>query len=109
MIINFDRSDDQFQEQQKNELMQYISQQKPEILASIAQSAPLEVKQAITHNVMGLVGMLPAEGFGCQITTNKENLANLLASAMMTGYFLSQVEKRMDLEEVFGTTDRLDR
>jgi hypothetical protein len=108
MIINFDRFDDNTQEQQKNDLMKYISQQKPEILASIAQSAPPEVKQVITHNVMGLVGMLPTEGFGCQITTNKENLANLLASAMMTGYFLSQVEKRMDLEDVFGNADSLD-
>jgi hypothetical protein len=108
MIINFDRSDDHSQEQLKNDLMQYISQQKPEILASIAQSAPPEVKQVITQNVTGLIGMLPTEGFSCQITTNKENLANLLASAMMTGYFLSQVEKRMGLEEVFGNTDSVD-
>jgi hypothetical protein len=108
MIINFDRSDDNFQKQQKNGLMQYISQQKPETLASIAQSAPPEVKQAIDQNVMGLVGMLPTEGFNSQITTNKENLANLLASAMMTGYFLGQVEKRMGLEELFHNTESLD-
>ncbi|HEY9796894.1 MAG TPA: DUF760 domain-containing protein, partial [Leptolyngbyaceae cyanobacterium] len=31
--------------------------------------------------------------------TDRENLAGLLASAMMTGYFLRQMEQRMELEE----------
>ena len=46
--------------------------------------------------------MLPSGDFNVKVTTDRENLANLLASAMMTGYFLSQVEKRMDLEESFS-------
>jgi len=43
--------------------------------------------------------MLPSEHFNVQITTDRENLAGLLASAMMTGYFLRQMEQRMELEE----------
>jgi hypothetical protein len=43
--------------------------------------------------------MLPSESFNVQITTDRENLAGLLASAMMTGYFLRQMEQRMELEE----------
>jgi hypothetical protein len=38
-----------------------------------------------------------------QIVTDRDNLAGLLASAMMTGYFLRKMEQRMELEtSVFG-------
>jgi hypothetical protein len=33
-----------------------------------------------------------------KIQTSRDNLAGLLASAMMTGYFLRQMEQRMELE-----------
>jgi hypothetical protein len=32
------------------------------------------------------------------VQTSRDNLAGLLASAMMTGYFLRQMEQRMELE-----------
>ncbi|MGL4884246.1 MAG: DUF760 domain-containing protein [Waterburya sp.] len=99
MIFNFDFLDSEAQEQNYNTLMQYLRQQHPEVLAQIAQSASPDVKQIISQNVQGLVGMLPAGDFNVKVTTDRENLAHLLASAMMTGYFLCQMEKRMDLEE----------
>ena len=99
MIFNFDFSNSEHQDRQQNTLMEYLRQQHPEILAQIAQSASPEVKQIISHNVQGLVGMLPSGDFNIKVTTDRENLAHLLASAMMTGYFLCQMEKRMDLEE----------
>ena len=99
MIFNFDFSNSEAQEQQYNTLMQYLRQQHPEVLAQIAQSASPDVKQIISQNVQGLVGMLPSGDFNIKVTTDRENLAHLLASAMMTGYFLCQMEKRMDLEE----------
>jgi len=107
MIFNFDFSDSESPQQEEvhNTLMQYLRQQHPEILSKIAQSASPEIKQIISHNVQGLVGMLPSEDFNVKVTTDRENLANLLASAMMTGYFLSQVEKRMDLEESFSESN----
>jgi hypothetical protein len=47
--------------------------------------------------------MLPGEQFEVKIQTNRDNLAGLLASAMMTGYFLRQMEQRMELETtLFG-------
>ena len=98
MIFNFDFLNSEQQEQNYNTLMQYLRQQNPEVLAQIAQSASPDVKQIISQNVQGLVGMLPAGDFNVKITTDRENLAHLLASAMMTGYFLCQIEKRMDLE-----------
>jgi hypothetical protein len=42
--------------------------------------------------------MLPGEQFEVKIQASRDNLAGLLASAMMTGYFLRQMEQRMELE-----------
>ncbi|MBD2344739.1 DUF760 domain-containing protein [Anabaena subtropica] len=83
-----------------NQLLKYLQHQSPEVLARVAQSVSPEIKQIISQNVQGLVGMLPAENFNVQITTDKENLAGLLASAMMTGYFLRQMEQRMQLDHL---------
>lgn len=81
-----------------NELLNYLQHQPPEVLTRVAQSVSGEIKQIISHNVQGLVGVLPSDGFNVQINTDRENLAGLLASAMMTGYFLRQMEQRMELE-----------
>lgn len=92
---------------QSNTLLQYLQKQNPELLNHIAQSASPEIKEIISQNVQGLIGMLPSEEFNMYITTERDNLANLLASAMMTGYFLRQVEHRRDLETVLSDTESL--
>jgi hypothetical protein len=85
-----------------NELLKYLQHQSPEVLSRVAQSVSGEIKQIIAHNVQGLVGVLPGDGFNVQVTTDRENLAGLLASAMMTGYFLRQMEQRMELEHTIS-------
>ena len=107
MIFNFDFNSSNTQDQQENNLIEYLRQQQPEVLARIAQSASPEIKEIISQNVQGLVGMLPSGDFNIKVTTDRENLAHLLASAMMTGYFLCQVEKRMDLEESLSGAEPL--
>ncbi len=87
-------------EEYPNQLLKYLQHQSPEVLARVAQSVSPEIKQIISQNVQGLVGMLPAESFNVQITTDRENLAGILASAMMTGYFLRQMEQRMQLDHL---------
>jgi hypothetical protein len=91
----------------KNTLVEYLQKQHPDTLERIAQSATPEIREIITHNVQGLLGGLPTEGFNVQIVSDRHNLANLLASAMMTGYFLCQMEKRKDLEQNLADTDSL--
>lgn len=93
------------EEVQDNSLLKYLQNQPPEVLARVAKSVSPEIKQIISQNVQGLVGVLPSEAFNVQITTDRDNLAGLLASAMMTGYFLRQMEQRMELEScVIGTS-----
>ena len=86
-----------------NPLLKYLQNQTPEVLERVANSASPAVKQIISQNVRGLVGKLPSENFNVQIVTDTENLAGLLASAMMTGYFLRRMEQRMELD---GTLDQ---
>jgi hypothetical protein len=95
---NFDFFGGDAEESQANQLLKYLQHQSPEVLARVARSVSPEIKQIISQNVQGLVGVLPSEAFNVQITTDRENLAGLLASAMMTGYFLRRMEQRMELE-----------
>jgi len=90
------------EEHDANQLLQYLQHQPPEVLAQVAKSVTSEVKEIISHNVQGLVGMLPSEAFNVKITTDRDNFAGLLASAMMTGYFLRQMEQRMQMETLLS-------
>jgi CheY-specific phosphatase CheX len=99
MVFNPDFLSSQTEDEQTNQLLNYLQHQSPDVLSRVAKSASPEIQQIISQNVQGLVGMLPSENFNVQITTDRENLAGLLASAMMTGYFLRQMEQRMELEE----------
>lgn len=91
-----------------NSLIQYLQEQSPDVLHRVARSASGDIQDIIRHNVQGLLGMLPSEHFEVKIQTNRENMAGLLASAMMTGYFLRQMEQRMELESSLLGSDDLD-
>jgi len=91
-----------------NPLLAYLRQQSPETLDTIARSVTPEVRQIIAQNVQNLVGVLPEPNFHVSISTDRENLAGMLGSAMMTGYFLSQMETRMKLDRSFQSTARPD-
>ena len=51
--------------------------------------------------------MLPGEQFEVKVTSSRDNFASLLASAMMTGYFLRQMEQRKELEESLFADDEM--
>jgi len=91
-----------------NSLIQYLQDQSPDVLQRVARSASGDIQDIIRHNVQGLLGMLPGEQFEVKIQASRDNLAGLLASAMMTGYFLRQMEQRMELESSLFGGDVLD-
>lgn len=109
MVFNSDFLSSHTEDEQENQLLNYLQHQSPDVLSRVAKSASPEIQQIISQNVQGLVGMLPSENFNVQITTDRENLAGLLASAMMTGYFLRQMEQRMELEETLTNSIPLRR
>jgi hypothetical protein len=88
-----------------NTLFQYVQSLSPETVAQLSKPASNEVFQVMERNVVGLLGGLPSEHFDVTVTTTRESLGRLLASAMMSGYFLRNAEQRMDFEKSFATAD----
>ncbi|HBC42264.1 MAG: DUF760 domain-containing protein [Pseudanabaena sp.] len=88
-----------------NLLLDYLKNQSPEILATVAQSVSPEAQQIISQNIQNLLGILPPSNFNVSITTDRENLAGLIGSAMMTGYFIRQMETRMQLDQSLASIE----
>ncbi len=84
----------------ENDLIQYLQKQSPEVLQRVAKSASEDIQEIIRHNVQGLLGMLPSDQFDVKITSSKDNIANLLSSAMMTGYFLDKWSKEKSWNKI---------
>jgi hypothetical protein len=86
-------------------LWQYVQSLNPETIAQLSRPESTEVFQVMERNIIGLLGNLPSEHFGVTISTNRENLGRLLASAMMSGYFLRNAEQRMNFEQSLDKID----
>ncbi|NEU75905.1 DUF760 domain-containing protein [Hassallia byssoidea VB512170] len=82
-----------------NNLWQYIKSLNPETLAQLSKPTSPEILQAIERTVVSMLGNLPSEDFDIEITTSREHLGMLLASAMMNGYFLHNVQQRLQFEK----------
>jgi len=82
-----------------NLLWQYVQSMNPETITQLSKPSSQEVFQVMERNIVGLLGNLPPEHFGVTVTTNRENLGRLLASAMISGYFLRNAEQRMTFEK----------
>ena len=85
--------------EQANLLWQYVQSMSPDTVAQLSKPCSSEVFQVMERNIIGLLGNLPSEHFGVTITTNRENFGRLLASAMISGYFLRNAEQRMAFEK----------
>ena len=88
-----------------NLLWQYVKSLSPETVNQLSKPNSTEVLQVMERNIIGLLGNLPSEQFGITISTSRENLGRLLASAMISGYFLRNAEQRMGFDVVMQTTE----
>lgn len=82
-----------------NLLWHYVQSMAPETIAQLSKPTSTEVFQVMERNIVGLLGNLPSEHFGVTVTTSREHLGRLLASAMISGYFLRNAEQRMTFEK----------
>ncbi|NEP08954.1 MAG: DUF760 domain-containing protein [Symploca sp. SIO1A3] len=82
-----------------NVLWQYVQSMSPEAIAHMSKPTSSEVFQVMERNIMGMLGNLPSENFDVSVSTTRENLGRLLASAMVSGYFLRNAEQRMTFEK----------
>lgn len=81
-----------------NHLWHYVQSLNPEVVEQLSNPQSQEVFQVMERNIVGLLGGLPSDQFNVNISTNREHLGRLLASAMMSGYFLRNAEQRMNFE-----------
>lgn len=88
-----------------NLLWQYVQSMSPDTVARLSKPMSSEVFQVMERNIVGLLGNLPSEHFGVTVSTNRENLGRLLASAMISGYFLRNAEQRMVFEKSLPTAE----
>jgi hypothetical protein len=88
-----------------NLLWNYVQSMSPETIAQLSKPGTPEVYQVIERNIIGLLGGLPSEHFDISVTTSREHLGRLLASAMLSGYFLRNAEQRMVFEKSFLATE----
>ncbi len=93
------------QDADANLLWQYVQSMTPEVVTQLSKPTSTEVFQVMERNIIGLLGNLPPEHFGVTISTNRENLGRLLASAMVSGYFLRNAEQRMVFEKSLQSTE----
>ncbi|VXD23676.1 conserved hypothetical protein [Planktothrix serta PCC 8927] len=82
-----------------NLLWQYVQSMSPDTVSQLSKPNSTEVFQVMERNIIGLLGNLPSEHFGITVTTSREHLGRLLASAMISGYFLRNAEQRMAFEQ----------
>ena len=82
-----------------NLLWQYVQSLSPETVSQLSKPSSGEVFQVMERNIVGLLGNLPSEHFRIDVTTSREHLGRLLASAMISGYFLRNAEQRMTYEK----------
>lgn len=88
-------------------LWDYVKEMSPDTVSRLSKPLSSEVFQVMERNIVGMLGQLPADQFNFNISTSRENLGQLLASAMMSGYFLRNAEQRMQFEQSFQTDDTL--
>jgi Protein of unknown function (DUF760) len=86
-------------------LWQYVQSLSPETISHLSKPESNEVFQVMERNIIGLLGNLPSEHFGVTISTNRDQLGRLLASAMMSGYFLRNAEQRLNFEKSLQTIE----
>ncbi|WP_413175262.1 DUF760 domain-containing protein [Anabaena azotica] len=92
-------------ESETSHLWHYVKSLSPETVTQLSKPTSPEVFQVMERNITGLLGNLPSEHFGVTITTNRENLGRLLASAMISGYFLRNAEQRMSFDMALQGTE----
>lgn len=87
-----------------NQLWRYVSSMEPDLMARLSQPASEEVLQVMERHVVAMLGQLPSQHFEVMVTTSRESLGRLMASAMMHGYFLRAAEQRMSFESMMQGT-----
>jgi hypothetical protein len=84
-----------------NALQTYVQGLDMDAIARLSHPSE-EVGRLMNQNLLGMLGTLPSSQFNVVMTTSREDLGQLLASAMMYGYFLRGAEQRMTFDQTLN-------
>ncbi|NJK39361.1 MAG: DUF760 domain-containing protein [Oscillatoriales cyanobacterium RM2_1_1] len=91
-------------EETGNLLWNYVQSMTNETVSQLSKPNSSDVFQVMERNIIGLLGNLPSENFDISVTTSREHLGRLLASAMMSRYFLRNAEQRLMFDRSLKAT-----
>eukprot|EP00871_Galdieria_phlegrea_P005925 jgi/Galph1/81/GphlegSOOS_G4874.1 len=89
-----------YNQEEKNELLDFIDQVPPsELVSRFLRKSPKDVQNAIRINLVQLLGSLPPGLFQTSIRTLGVHLMQLMESCLMTGYMLRNAQYRYSLSK----------
>lgn len=86
-------------------LLSLIQEIEPLDVGHISKDASPNSMDAMKRTISGMLGLLPSDQFHVTIETDRDSLARLLVSSMMTGYTLRNAEYRMCLQKTLELPD----
>ena len=100
------RQPDNFEPQTNpnNNLWEYVQSLNPETVTQLSKPSSPGVLYLIHRAIVEILGNLPNDEYQSVITTSSEELGRLLASAMVDGYFLRNVEQRLEMDKTLQLT-----
>jgi hypothetical protein len=93
--------DDLEPESTNNMFSQYLKSLRPETVIQLSKPNSQEFVEVIQRSIAAILGNILNDPFDSNITTTREELGQILGSAMIDGYFLGNAEQRMQLESLY--------
>jgi hypothetical protein len=96
------RNQDNFEsESMNNTFSQYLQSLNPETVVHLSKPNSPELIEVIQRSIGAILGNIPNDPFDSNITITRDELGQILGSAIIDGYFLGNAEQRMELESLY--------
>ncbi len=99
------RNPDEFEPESINKInmfSQYLQSLSLETVAQLSKPTSSELIEVIQRSIAAILGNLPGDEFDSNITTTRDELGQILGSAMIDGYFLGNAQQRMELSRLLS-------
>ncbi len=95
------RNSDEFEPESNNMFSEYLQSLSLETVAQLSKPTSPELIEVIQRSIAAILGNLP-DDIGSNITTTRDELGQILGSAMIDGYFLGNAQQRMELSKLLS-------
>lgn len=96
------RNPDNFESESMNNMFsQYLQSLNPETVIQLSKPNSPELLEVIQRSIAAILGNIADDPFDSNITTTRDQLGEILGSAIIDGYFLGNAEQRMELESLY--------